>query len=43
MILGSPTYFAAISADLKALIERAGFVALAKVLALFNKRSKKDE
>ena len=29
MILGSPTYFAAISADLKALAERAGFVALA--------------
>lgn len=27
MILGSPTYFAAVSADLKALIERAGFVA----------------
>ena len=29
MILGSPTYFAAISADLKALTERAGFVAFA--------------
>ncbi len=29
MILGSPTYFAAISADLKALIERAGYVAMA--------------
>jgi multimeric flavodoxin WrbA len=29
MILGSPTYFAGISADLKALIERAGFVAFA--------------
>ena len=29
MILGSPTYFAAVSADLKALIERAGVVALA--------------
>jgi len=29
MILGSPTYFAAVSADLKALIERAGFVAFA--------------
>ncbi|MGW8193461.1 MAG: flavodoxin family protein [Desulforhopalus sp.] len=29
MILGSPTYFAAISADLKALVERAGFVAYA--------------
>ncbi len=27
MILGSPTYFAAVSADLKALIERAGYVA----------------
>lgn len=29
MLLGSPTYFAAVSADLKALIERAGFVAYA--------------
>lgn len=29
MILGSPTYFAALSADLKALIERAGYVAYA--------------
>ena len=29
MILGSPTYFAAVSADLKALLERAGFVAYA--------------
>lgn len=29
IILGSPTYFAAVSADLKALIERAGFVAFA--------------
>jgi len=29
MILGSPTYFASVSADLKALIERAGFVAYA--------------
>jgi multimeric flavodoxin WrbA len=29
MILGSPTYFAAIAADLKALIERAGYVAYA--------------
>ena len=29
MILGSPTYFAAVSADLKALIERAGYVAYA--------------
>ena len=29
IILGSPTYFAAISADLKALIERAGYVAIA--------------
>lgn len=29
MILGSPTYFAAISADLKALVERAGYVAVA--------------
>lgn len=29
MLLGSPTYFAAVSGDLKALIERAGFVAYA--------------
>jgi multimeric flavodoxin WrbA len=29
MILGSPTYFAAVSADLKALIERAGYMAYA--------------
>lgn len=29
MILGSPTYFAAVSADLKALIERAGYVSYA--------------
>jgi len=29
MILGSPTYFAAVSADLKALLERAGLVAVA--------------
>lgn len=29
MILGSPTYFAAVSADMKALTERAGFVAVA--------------
>jgi multimeric flavodoxin WrbA len=29
IILGSPTYFAAISADLKALVERAGYVAYA--------------
>ena len=29
MILGSPTYFAAVSADLKALLERAGLVAIA--------------
>ena len=29
IVLGSPTYFAAVSADLKALIERAGFVAYA--------------
>lgn len=29
LILGSPTYFAAVSADLKALIERAGYVAYA--------------
>jgi multimeric flavodoxin WrbA len=29
LILGSPVYFAAVSADLKALIERAGYVAFA--------------
>ncbi len=29
MILGSPTYFAGVSADLKALIDRAGYVAYA--------------
>lgn len=29
MIMGSPTYFAAVSADLKALLERAGYVAYA--------------
>ena len=29
MVLGSPTYFAAVSADLKALIERAGYAAFA--------------
>lgn len=29
MILGSPTYFAAVSRDLKTLIEKAGFVAYA--------------
>ncbi len=29
VILGSPTYFAAVSADLKALLEKAGFVAYA--------------
>jgi len=28
IVLGSPTYFAAVSADLKALIERAGYVAI---------------
>ena len=33
MILGSPTYFAAISADLKALVERAGYVAMANEFA----------
>jgi multimeric flavodoxin WrbA len=37
MILGSPTYFAAVSADLKALIERAGFVALANGCAFSGK------
>ena len=29
MVLGSPTYFAAVSGDLKSLIERAGYVAYA--------------
>lgn len=29
IIMGSPTYFAAVSADLKALLERAGYVAYA--------------
>ena len=29
VILGSPTYYATVSADLKALIERAGYVAYA--------------
>lgn len=29
MILGSPTYFGTISADLKALVERAGYVSMA--------------
>jgi multimeric flavodoxin WrbA len=29
IICGSPTYFAAVSADMKALLERAGYVALA--------------
>jgi multimeric flavodoxin WrbA len=29
IVLGSPTYFAAVSADLKALLERAGYVAYA--------------
>ncbi len=37
MILGSPTYFAAISADLKALIERAGSVAIANENAFAGK------
>jgi len=37
MILGSPTYFAAVSADLKALIERAGYVALANGSAFSGK------
>ena len=35
VILGSPTYFAAVSADLKALIERAGYVAYATFLSMF--------
>jgi len=37
MILGSPTYFAAVSADLKALIERAGYVAYANDQAFSGK------
>lgn len=37
MILGSPTYFAAVSADLKALIERAGYVAYANDCAFSGK------
>jgi multimeric flavodoxin WrbA len=37
IILGSPTYFAAVSADLKALIERAGFVAYANKHAFSGK------
>jgi len=37
MILGSPTYFAAVSADLKALLERAGFVAYANEHAFSGK------
>ena len=37
MILGSPTYFAAVSADLKALIERAGYVAYANDQAFTGK------
>ena len=37
MILGSPTYFAAVSADLKALLERAGYVAHANGSAFSGK------
>jgi multimeric flavodoxin WrbA len=37
MILGSPTYFAAVSADLKALVERAGYVAHANQQAFSGK------
>lgn len=37
IILGSPTYFAAVSADLKALIERAGYVAYANDQAFSGK------
>lgn len=37
MLLGSPTYFAAVSADLKALLERAGYVAYANGHALSGK------
>ncbi len=37
MILGSPTYFAALGADLKALIERAGYVAYANGQAFAGK------
>ncbi len=37
IILGSPTYYAAVSADLKALIERAGYVAHANDCAFSGK------
>lgn len=37
MILGSPVYFAAVSADLKALVERAGYVAFANNQAFAGK------
>jgi multimeric flavodoxin WrbA len=37
VICGSPTYFAAVSADMKALLERAGYVALANGNALAGK------
>lgn len=37
VLLGSPTYFAAVSADLKALLERAGYVAYANGHALSGK------
>jgi multimeric flavodoxin WrbA len=37
MILGSPTYFADVSAETKALIDRAGFVAMANGCALAGK------
>ena len=37
MILGSPTYFAAVSADMKSLLERAGYVAYANGRAFAGK------
>ncbi len=37
ILCGSPTYFAAVSADLKALLERAGFVALSNENAFAGK------
>jgi len=37
IILGSPTYFADVSAEMKALIDRAGFVAMANGCALAGK------
>jgi len=37
IVLGSPTYFAAVSADMKALLERAGLVAVANGRSLAGK------